>query len=60
MDIMSQKPLVKVVFSEDSLKESNYFFERLLEKVILDQLDLHLQVKGDILRSRNELKEDIE
>jgi len=57
---MSQKPLVKVVFSEDSLKESNYFFERLLEKVILDQLDLHLQVKGDILRSRNELKEDIE
>lgn len=57
---MSQKPLVKVVFSEDSLKESNYFFERLLEKVILDQLDLHLQVKGDILRSRNDLKEDIE
>ena len=57
---MSQKPLVRVVFSEDSLKESNYFFERLLEKVILDQLDLHLQVKGDILRSRNELKEDIE
>lgn len=55
---MSQKPIVKVIFNEDAPNESNYFFKRLIEKVILDQLELHPQVKGDFLRSKNELKEE--
>lgn len=57
---MSQKPIVKVIFNEDATSESNFFFKRLIEKVILDQLELHPQVKGDFLRSKNELKEDLE
>lgn len=43
------KPVVKVSFNEDAQEESIYFIKRLLEKIILDQLELTPQMKGAFL-----------
>ena len=37
---MSRKDIVKVSFNEDLQEESYYFMKRLIEKVLIDQLDL--------------------
>jgi hypothetical protein len=37
---MSRKDIVKVTFNEDLQEESYYFMKRLIEKVLIDQLDL--------------------
>lgn len=51
------KPVVKVSFNEDVQEESIYFLKRLIEKIILDQLDLTAQMKGTFLIRNNEERE---
>lgn len=46
---MNEKPSVKVIINEDSKKDSELFFKRLLDRVISVELDIHLKVEGDIL-----------
>jgi len=55
---MSHKPLIKVSFNEDSQEESTYFIKRLLEKIILDELDLTPRMKGALLISKTEERGD--
>lgn len=57
MFTISHKPVVKVSFNEDAQEESTYFLKRLIEKIILDQLDLTPQMKGAFLILNNEDKE---
>ena len=58
MFTISHKPVVKVVFNEDAQKESTYFLKSLIEKIILDQLDLSPQMKGAFLIPNKEDRED--
>lgn len=58
MFTISHKPVVKVSFNEDAQKESTYFLKSLIEKIILDQLDLPLQMKGAFLIPNKEDRED--
>lgn len=46
---MSRKPVVKVTFNEDLQSESYYFLKRLIEKMLIDQLDLDPKLKGMLL-----------
>ena len=57
MFTISHKPVVKVSFNEDAQEESIYFLKRLIEKIILDQLDLTAQMKGAFLIRNNEDRE---
>ena len=57
MFTISHKPVVKVSFNEDAQEESIYFLKRLIEKIILDQLDLTAQMKGTFLIRNNEDRE---
>ena len=57
MFAISHKPVVKVSFNEDAQEESIYFLKRLIEKIILDQLDLTAQMKGAFLIRNNEDRE---
>jgi len=55
---MTHKPVVKVTFNEDSQAESVYFLQRLIEKIILDELEqLSPQMKGEFLLLNKELLE---
>ena len=58
MFTISHKPVVKVAFNEDAQKESTYFLKSLIEKIILDQLDLPLQMKGAFLIPNKEDREE--
>ena len=53
MFTISHKPVVKVSFNEIAQAESAYFLKRLIEKIILDQLDLTPQMKGAFLTRNN-------
>ena len=57
MFTISHKPVVKVSFNEDAQAESAYFLKRLIEKIILDQLDLTPQMKGAFLARNNLYRE---
>ena len=57
MFTISHKPVVKVTFNEDAQEESTYFLKRLIEKIILDQLDLTPQMMGSFLIKNNEDRE---
>lgn len=55
---MTHKPVVKVTFNEDSQEESIYFLQRLIEKIILDELEqLSPQMKGEFLLHTKEIFE---
>ena len=54
---MSRKDIVKVSFNEDSQEESYYFMKRLIEKVLIDQLDLKPKMKGFLLAESNRIVE---
>lgn len=46
---MSHKPIVKVSFNENTQEESSYFLKRLIEKIIMDELELPPPMKGAFL-----------
>lgn len=46
---MTRNPKVKVTFNEDLQHESYFFLKRLIEKLLLDQLELDLKLKGNLL-----------
>ncbi|CEE00689.1 hypothetical protein BT1A1_0841 [Caldibacillus thermoamylovorans] len=54
---MSRKDIVKVSFNEDLQEESYYFMKRLVEKVLIDQLDLNPKMKGFLLAESNKIVE---
>ncbi len=54
---MSRKDIVKVSFNEDLQEESYYFMKRLVEKVLIDQLDLKPKMKGFLLEESNKIVE---
>ncbi|MDQ0163535.1 hypothetical protein [Aeribacillus alveayuensis] len=54
---MSRKNIVKVSFNEDLQEESYYFMKRLVEKVLIDQLDLKPKMKGFLLAESNKIVE---
>ena len=53
----SHKAVVKVSFDEEQQNESIYFFQRLIEKIIMDQLDLTPYMKGSFLIESKRLLE---
>lgn len=58
---MSHKPIVKVTFNEDLQEESYYFLKRLIEKILIEQIDLDMnpQLKGELLmESKNIIEKD--
>lgn len=48
---MKRKPVIKVSFNEELSAESNYFIKKLIEKIMIDQLELSPQEKGVLLNS---------
>lgn len=54
---MSRKPIVKVTFNEELQTESYYFLKRLMEKILIDQLDLDPKLKGMLLMESNQITE---
>ncbi|WP_185806782.1 hypothetical protein [Bacillus sp. HMF5848] len=46
---MTRKPVVKVTFNEELQSESYYFLKRLIEKILIEQLDLDPRLKGLLL-----------
>lgn len=51
---MSHKPIIKVSFNENAQEESIYFLQRLIEKIIMDQLELTPHMKGRLLINNKE------
>ena len=56
---MTYKPVIKISFNENAQDESAYFMKRLLEKVILEQLDLTPAMQGALLRANEEKEEAV-
>ena len=54
---MSRKDIVKVSFNEDLQEESYYFMKRLIEKGLIDQLELQPKMKGFLLEESNKIVE---
>jgi len=52
---MKHKSIIKVSFNEDAQKESIYFFNRLIEKIIMDELELPMQIKGAFLQHNQDI-----
>ena len=48
---MSRNLKIKVTFNEDLQNESYFFLKRLIEKILIDQLNLDLDLKGKLLSS---------
>ena len=53
----SHKAVVKVSFDEEQQEESIYFFQRIIEKIVMDQLDLTPHMKGSFLIESKRLLE---
>lgn len=51
---LGRKPVVKVSFNEDKQEESYYFINRIIEKILIEQLDLTLQLKGTLLMANSD------
>lgn len=49
MFTISHKPIIKVSFNEGAQEESVYLIKRLIEKLIMDQLELTPYMKGALL-----------
>lgn len=56
---MTYKPVIKVSFNENAQDESAYFMKRLLEKVILEQLELTPAMQGAFLRASEGAAEEV-
>lgn len=54
---MSLKPKIKVTFNEEMQSESYYYLKRLIEKILLDQLELDLKLKATLLNSSKNIME---
>ena len=56
---MSHKPIVKVTFNEDLQEESNYFIKRLIEKILVEHMDLDMnpRLKGELLMENKNINE---
>lgn len=54
---MTRKDIIKVSFNEDLQEESYYFMKRLIEKILIDQLDLKLPMKGFLLTESHKIIE---
>jgi hypothetical protein len=54
---MARKPIVKVTFNEELQTESYFFLKRLLEKILIDQLDLDPKLKGLLLMESKQITE---
>jgi predicted oxidoreductase len=49
---MSQKgKVVKITYSEENSSETDLWMYRVMEKIILDQLDIHPIIKAELLRT---------
>lgn len=46
---MERKAIVKVSFNEESQAQSYYFLKRLIEKILIDRLELSLETKAMLL-----------
>lgn len=55
--MQSHKVVVKVSFDEEQPSESIYFFQRLIEKIVMDQLELTPYMKGSFLIESKKLLE---
>ena len=53
--LLSHKAVVKVSFDEEHMNESECFFLRLIEKIILDQLELTPHMMGSFLNESKRL-----
>ncbi|MBK3496988.1 hypothetical protein JFL43_19415 [Viridibacillus sp. YIM B01967] len=54
---MSGNQKIKVTLNEDLQNESYFFLKRLIEKILLDQLELDLKVKGNLLKTSKKIIE---
>lgn len=56
---MLRKPIVKVTFNEDLQEESYYFLKRLIEKMLIEQigLEVNLRMKGELLMKSQDIIE---
>lgn len=55
---MSHKPVVKVSFNEAGQGDSIYFLKRLIEKIIMDELELTPEMKGTLLLHNKDIMEE--
>lgn len=54
---MLRNPKIKVTFNEDLQSESYFLIKRLIEKILMDQLELDLKLKGNLLTSSKDIIE---
>lgn len=54
---MERKAIIKVSFNDESQEQSYYFLKRLIEKILLDSLDLSLEMKGTLLFASSKIIE---
>jgi hypothetical protein len=55
-EIMDFKPVVKVTFNEELQADSYYFLKRLIEKIVIDELEL-TPTKGMLLMESEKIME---
>ncbi|MGD6870609.1 hypothetical protein ACQCU1_00290 [Sutcliffiella horikoshii] len=49
---MGQKgKVVKITYSEENSSETDLWMYRVMERIILDQLDIHPTIKAELLRT---------
>lgn len=56
-NLLDFKPVVKVAFNEELQTESQYLLKRLIEKIVIDQLELTPTTKGMLLMESAKLIE---
>ncbi|MFE8703998.1 MULTISPECIES: hypothetical protein [Bacillaceae] len=54
---MDFKPVVKVTFNEELQADSYYFLKRLIEKIVIDELELTPTTKGMLLMESEKIME---
>jgi hypothetical protein len=55
---MIRKSVIKVSFNEEAQSESYYFIKRLIEKILIDQLNTTPKIKGSLLISSSKILEE--
>ena len=54
---MTRNPKIKVTFNEELQSESYYFLKRLIEKILMDQLEIDFKTKGQLLMNSKNIIE---
>lgn len=54
---MSRNPKIKVTFNENLQHESYFLIKRLIEKILLEQLELDLKSKANLLTNSKNIIE---